>query len=575
MRWISNLDKKFVVPILLGISLTTLSYISLATLFYPVFEKDDETKDDSNDTKRSCKIMTSRYTPVEYKVPKQFASAVIGRGGSMIQKIQDATGTIIIMSNNDIECPYRLCIIHGNEIEGIRLAKSMIKNIIDNQPIIEVYEMFVPFEVCGSFGSGYFGILKKHGDTVQQIQRSSGAKITLDNDVHKTEDGWKSKIIIKGTDKQIALAVGQIEDKIQEEHKARVQLKSEQKQTARPTTARTPRTSPSKNNQPTIETYEFSVPHKVWGRIIEKNGNTIQQIQSFSGAKIEIEKDPVNIFQSDERSIMLRGTAEQIALAIAQIKTKIREENDLNIDLTITARRIPTYDQAFDNVYMDDDHSETSQISLTQEDVMEVYITAMHTPSLFWIHVIGPANRTLDNLVFEMTEYYNKEENRELHTLENIILGQMVAAKACYDTKWYRAIVVGIAEDFLYCVYYVDYGDTTILPPEDIFELRTDMLGLRAQAVQCLLANTKPYRQNYWSAEACDMFSEFVKVGLWKPFIAKVKGYKKRPLIGYGETVEDSLIPCIDLYDTDGNKVINIRETLICSGLAQFDEEVC
>lgn len=59
---------------------------------------------------------------------------------------------------------------------------------------------------------------------------------------------------------------------------------------------------------------------------------------------------------------MLRGTAEQIALAVAQIKNKIREENDLNIDLTLTAKRIPTYNPSFDT----DNPSETPQISLTQ-----------------------------------------------------------------------------------------------------------------------------------------------------------------------------------------------------------------
>lgn len=110
----------------------------------------------------------------------------------------------------------------------------------------------------------------------------------------------KSRVIIKGTAEQIALAVTQIEDEIREQSKAQAQWKFGQT-----TTARTPRISPSKNNvqnimdnQPTIETYEFSVPHKVWGRIIEKNENTIQQIQSFSGAEIVIEEDPANISQS-------------------------------------------------------------------------------------------------------------------------------------------------------------------------------------------------------------------------------------------------------------------------------------
>lgn len=82
------------------------------------------------------------------------------------------------MNTNDIESPYAICIIRGNEMEGIRLAESIIKNILDNQPIIETYELFVPLEACGN--------LKRNGN-IQQIQRSSGAKLIIENNVHKTE----------------------------------------------------------------------------------------------------------------------------------------------------------------------------------------------------------------------------------------------------------------------------------------------------------------------------------------------------------------------------------------------------
>lgn len=65
------------------------------------------------------------------------------------------------------------------------------------------------------------------------------------------------------------------------------------------------------------------------------------------------------------------------------------------------------------------------------------------------------------------------------------------------------------------------------------------------------------------------MFSELVKVGQWKPFVAKVKGYKKRRRIGenYGQTLVDALIPCIDLYDTDGDKVRVKRNEWIFSDI--------
>lgn len=51
---------------------------------------------------------------------------------------------------------------------------------------------------------------------------------------------------------------------------------------------------------------------------------------------------------------------------------------------------------------------------------MEVYISASENPNLFWIHVVGPMNRALDNLMLEMAEYYNEVKNRKLHSLKNV-----------------------------------------------------------------------------------------------------------------------------------------------------------
>lgn len=51
---------------------------------------------------------------------------------------------------------------------------------------------------------------------------------------------------------------------------------------------------------------------------------------------------------------------------------------------------------------------------------MEVHVSAVKTPNLFWIQVIGPANIDLQHLVDEMTEYYSNEENRELHILKKV-----------------------------------------------------------------------------------------------------------------------------------------------------------
>lgn len=68
----------------------------------------------------------------------------------------------------------------------------------------------------------------------------------------------------------------------------------------------------------------------------------------------------------------------------------------------------------------------------------------------------------------------------------------MVAAKFPYDGRWYRAEVISIVNSTMCQVVYVDYGDVEIISKNYMFELRTDMLSLRQQAVECSLANVEP-----------------------------------------------------------------------------------
>ena len=559
------MDRKFVLPILLGISLTTLSCVSLAFL-YSVFEKDDETRDDNDNTKRSLRIVTSRCTTVQYKVPKQFAAAIIGRGGSVIKDIQDKTGTHITMNKDDIESPDRICFIRGNEMEGIRLAESMIKNIIDNQPVIEIYELFVPYETCKK-------ALRRN--TVQQIQRSSGAKLIIESVADKSEAG---RIIIKGTAEQIALAVTQTEDKLREENEAQAQLKCQQ---AAP--ARIPRLPPIRssikdtmNNLLPID--KLTLPYTECERIIERNGNFIQELQRISGAEITIEE--AHESEDNEKRIAFRGTVEQVGLALAEFRREVfnfeEDETDSNDELATTTRTARAVEPSPNSGVNASNILKTSEISSSKDDVimMEVYVSAVDTPNAFWIHVIGSGIRALDNLVSEMTEYYNKEENRKLHALKKVTSGQMVAAKFSYDNRWYRAEVIDIVEDSQCEVYFMDYGDVETLSTDNVLELCTDMLSLRLQAVECSLANTKP-RGNKWSSEACDKFAELVHEAQWKGLVAKIRGYKERPIDHGKSRRKGSPIPCIDLYDKDGNKIINIRKALIHLELAQFEEEVC
>lgn len=73
--------------------------------------------------------------------------------------------------------------------------------------------------------------------------------------------------------------------------------------------------------------------------------------------------------------------------------------------------------------------------------------------------------------------------------------GQIVAAPFTYDDRWYRAEVQEIQNDNnenYILLYYVDYGDSSRCKKNEIFELRTDFLRLRFQAIECMLAKIRP-----------------------------------------------------------------------------------
>lgn len=116
---------------------------------------------------------------------------------------------------------------------------------------------------------------------------------------------------------------------------------------------------------------------------------------------------------------------------------------------------------------------------------MEVYVSAVASPARFWVQIVSPQIKKLDELINEMTEYYCQTENQELHRIKDPYLGQIVAAMFSYDSKWYRAEIVAIVPNefdprkVALDLYFLDFGDSIYVDPHDVFELRTDFLTLR------------------------------------------------------------------------------------------------
>lgn len=442
MRWMA---RYFTPPILLGLSLTS---VSIAVL-YVLYKKDEE---DIKSRKSQVEI-SKRYT-IECKVPRQFVPAVIGRGGSMIKDIQNKTGTQLYFKEDNIECPERVCIIKGS-YESVYLAENMIKSIIHNQPIIESHVLTVSQKTCAR-------IVGRTGDVIYRMQIDSGAKIITENVFISSEPYLEKKITIKGTSKQINKALELIQEKISEEEKERTKLQAS-------SAARRPR-----------------------GKLCPRN--------------------------------------------------------------TIT-----TYEQG----------QSTESLTLPVSDgFIEVYVSAVETPSQFWVQIVGPGITALDKLVADMNAYYSNEENYQLHKLKNVKIGQLVAAKFGFNKQWYRAEVISLPGSNQCEVFYLDYGDHEIIHPSCIVELRTDFLSLRLQAIECSMANIKPPGTE-WTNDECDFFAEITFLAEWKVLYAKVKGFKERT-VDYGRSHrEGSPIPSVELYNKYENEEINIGHEMIKEGYAE------
>lgn len=60
-------------------------------------------------------------------------------------------------------------------------------------------------------------------------------------------------------------------------------------------------------------------------------------------------------------------------------------------------------------------------------------------------------------------------------------------------------------------LYFVDYGDSEYVAAHEVFELRSDFLTLRFQAIECYLANVKSSRMqelDMWDTAAVDRFDQ-------------------------------------------------------------------
>lgn len=251
-------------------------------------------------------------------------------------------------------------------------------------------------------------------------------------------------------------------------------------------------------------------------------------------AKVWIEGSRV---LGENRRIMITGTQDQINVAKSLIEQKVKDDADFRrsqeqLDIRREPRiRTPPSSMMATPVPREVLPPTSEKLkSLSSSGQLEVFVSAVVSPSRFYLQLVGPQSTELDILVETMTEYYNQQDNRDLHQIRKPYLGQIVAAEFNADGKWYRAEVVAIlpneykSGEIVLDLYFVDYGDNQYIQPAEVYELRPDFLALRFQAIECFLAHVEPNAtvssttgEEDWEPAAISRFEELTHGELLKP----------------------------------------------------------
>lgn len=193
--------------------------------------------------------------------------------------------------------------------------------------------------------------------------------------------------------------------------------------------------------KPFVITEELLVPTSSCGKIEGYSGSVLLEICSKSSAKVWV--DPASRKQpSETRRVLITGTEEQVKLAKQLIDEKIKEDPNKNEDSKPELSPTSSLTRVTSNPSITATESPREVLLPSPEKLksadgqLEVFVSAVHSPSRFWVQLVGPQSTELDFLVDAMTEYYSSKENREIHEIREPYLGQIVAAMLLADNKW-------------------------------------------------------------------------------------------------------------------------------------------
>lgn len=290
--------------------------------------------------------------------------------------------------------------------------------------------------------------------------------------------------------------------------------------------------------------YEFLVPAFLVAGMLGKDGTFVKHVKKKTGANVIIKRNPDTHIS---KICTLEGSQQEIQDALVVIRDKF----PLNRFPTLTLQRIEIsrMEKVIPLSLMNDTCSSLPLVEGINNDVaISCIITVGH---LFVHQPLHPTHLTLNSMQNSLNQSYTQNEAPALPELvPNAVCVAFVA------DNWYRAQVVQhIPESNLVLVKYLDYGGFSMLPPQNLRQIRTDFISVPFQSIECVLSNIVPIDES-WSAEATELFRRLTNNAIMQ---AQVAGYT------------DEGIPEIYLFSSIAkDNVIFINQEMVARGFARW-----
>ncbi|XP_078690269.1 uncharacterized protein LOC144921326 isoform X1 [Branchiostoma floridae x Branchiostoma belcheri] len=190
--------------------------------------------------------------------------------------------------------------------------------------------------------------------------------------------------------------------------------------------------------------------------------------------------------------------------------------------------------------------------TLPESGFDEVYVSAVEHPGLIYVQRKHYA-RELEALTAEVN---NEEKLVAAPVLQQVAPGRLCVAVFPQDNRWYRARIQQVQDEEMCEVFYLDHGDTAIIPRGSLKEPWEDVMQLPFQAIEACLGSIQPLQSQQWDEESGDE--------LWGMVFEKML-FAQVLSVGPSEYGNDNRYK-MELYDTSAEYDIIISQEMVMQG---------